>query len=185
MKAISKVSVKGFYVILTEEKYRNGNICGNVRFNNFTKEMLKLKKAYTTDVECENYDGISVFHRKIVFPLLDINEIQSLFYNCDFTDRCNTMGSLTIEHGWLNARSYSANDDYHNQNTNAYVSVLFDFSGFENVKEESYCMLKNYEYQQKMENAIYDCLDNEDWDELEFLSKKEFIYDNLQLEIQF
>lgn len=45
MKGISKVSVKGFFVILTKEKYHKNDRVTNVRFNGFTKKMIKIKKA--------------------------------------------------------------------------------------------------------------------------------------------
>lgn len=180
MKGISKVSVKGFFIILTEERYHESNRVTNVRFNDFTKNMLKIKKAYTSDVENEEY----IFSRKIVFPLLSLEEIKQLFYECEFCEYCDTLGSMSIEYGWLNARSYSS-DSYYKQTTNVYISVIFDFEEFDDIEKESICMQKNYKWQEKIEKEIWDGLDREDWEYLEAIMEDEFIFDNNQLEIPF
>jgi hypothetical protein len=183
MKGISKVSVKGFFIILTEEKYHENNRVTNVWFNDFTKEMLKLKKAYATAVENEE----NLFSRKIVFPLLSLEEIKQLFYECNFISHWDTAGSLSTEYGLLNARCYESYDNYsiYAQRSNAYVSVIFDFEGFDDIEKESTCMQKNYMWQERIEDQIWDGLDREDWEYLEAIMKDKFIFDNNQLEIPF
>jgi len=183
MKPISKTSVKGFCIILTEEKSKLGNVVGNVRFSRYTKEMLKLKKAYTSDVERENYDGIAILTRKIVFPLLTPEEFIAFLDEFYFTEFCNTIGSLTIEYGWLNALSCSVYDDYNRQNSNAYVSVIYDFEGFEDIPKESLCMQRNYKFQEEMETEMFDAIKQQDNEKITELAESKFVYDNLQLEL--
>jgi hypothetical protein len=185
MKGISKTSVKGFYIILTEEKHKIGNIVENVWFNQFTKNMLKMKKAYSSDIEYEKCGEVTIFSRKVVFSLLSVNEVIDLFTEYEFCEKCNTAGSLSIEYGWLNAVSFDSFDYCNNQNTNIYISVIFDFENYENIDKDSLCMLGNYNFQNKIENEIFEALENTDYEHLHELCSKVYSYNNNQLELNF
>lgn len=173
----------GFCVILTENRYSNNGKITNVGFSQLEKSWLKKKIGYTSDVETEMYDGIFEISRKIVFPFLTPEQLMQLI-----SDRClyfssETMGSLTVEYGWLPAKSYESETDWYNNRTNAYISPLFEFKGFENIEKETHCMKSNYLYQEKLEKEVFEAIDNENlgW----FYEVPEFVYNLDQLELQF
>ena len=181
----AKVRVSGFCIILTEQKWKDGNLVSNVSFTDFTKKCIKSKIAYTSDVERENYDDMASLSRKIVFPCLDVNQLIELMESSFLSYDGETMGALTIEYGWIPATSFNYQDHFNNQDTNAYISVLFDFDNFENVEKESHCMQSNYTFQENLTSEIMECLKDEEFETLEEIVSKEFNYDLSQLEIQF
>ena len=180
----AKVKFLGFCVILTESRVSEPGKLTNVGFSALEKKLLKEKVGYASDVEFENYDGVIDVSRKMVFPLLSPEQMLELISDRCLYYSCETMGSLTTEYGWLSAKSYEAEYDYYRkERTNAYISVLFDFEGFDNVEKESLCMQKNYKFQEDTEFAIFDALDNEDTEYFE--SVPEFMFDLSQLELKF
>ena len=181
----AKVRVSGFCIILTEQKWKDGNLVPNVSFTDFTKKCIKSKIAYTSDVERENYDDMASLSRKIVFPCLNVNQLIELMESSYLSYDGETMGALTIEYGWIPATSFNYQDYSNNQDTNAYISVLFDFDNFENVEKESHCMQSNYTFQENLTSEIMECLKDEEFETLEEIVSKEFNYDLSQLEIQF
>lgn len=175
---MAQLKFSHFYVILTETKYITENI-GNVSYTDFTKKMIKSKKAYSTDYEIEPNNFVS---RKVVFPKLSFLELIEF----DFcTYEANSMGSVTLEYGWLPAISLGYFDYYNNQNTNLYVSPIIEVYGtdnFEYVRENKVCQ----DYLKQVEIDIFDLLENDSFDDLEnYLDDLEPLsFDPMQLELK-
>lgn len=174
----------GFCVILTESRMSNPGRLTNVKFSKLEKKLLKSKVGYTSDVEFEQCNDCTYISRKLVFPLLTPEQLLKLVSDRCLEYNCETMGSLTIEHGWLGAKSYEAEYDYcRKENTNAYISVLFDFEGFENVEKESMAMQRNYKFQEDTQKAIFEAIDDNDLEYFETIP--EFCENLDQLELKF
>jgi uncharacterized protein YrrD len=157
MKAVTKFV--GFQVILIETKYSDKNV-DNVSFNQTTKKFIKQKKGKPTDVENCLGGEESYISRKVWFPCLNIRDFQELMNDACLTYDGETLGALT-ENGWLNAKSYTYSDGYSNTMTDAYISIIFEFEGFENVKENSAINLKNLAFQQRISELLYDLIDQD------------------------
>ena len=169
---MATIKFKGFYVILEEERVNHtGHTYANCSFNALTKRMLKEKRAYTTDVERERIDGKTpVTRRKIVFPLLSVDELEELFRQTCMTYQGDTMGSLTMEYGWLPAVSYgySGYPTYYEptyQNTSAYVSVLFEDKDIPSNIDKHKDMVEAFqEFTSHADELIHQYIKSEDWD---------------------
>lgn len=179
----AKVKFAGFCVILTEQRTGRDGKLTNVLFSQLEKSWLKKKIGYTSDVEFENYDGIVQVSRKIVFPALTPEQMLELYSSAGLEFEAETMGALTVEYGWLSAKSYGYFDYYANQKTNAYISPLFTFENFESVEKDSHCMLSNWKWQERLESEIFEALENDNAEYFETVS--EFVYNLDQLEFSF
>lgn len=169
---MATIKFKGFYVILEEERVNHtGLTFANCSFNAFTKRMLKEKKAYTTDVERERINDMPVTRRKIIFPLLSVDELEDLFRQTCMTYQCDTMGSLTTEYGWLPATSYAYYDQATYQptmqNTSAYVSVLFEDKDIPSNIDKHKDMVEFFQkWTADADTTIHQFIKDEDWDGL-------------------
>lgn len=170
---MATIKFKGFYVILEEERINHtGLTFANCSFNALTKRMLKEKKAYTTDVEREKIDGtLPIVRRKIVFPLLSVDELEELFRQTCMTYEAYTMGSLTLEYGWLPAVSYVYYDHMPYrptmQNTSAYVSVLFEDKDIPSDIDKHKDMVEFFQaFTANADELIHQYIKSEDWDGL-------------------
>lgn len=170
---MATINFKGFYVILEEERVNHtGHTYANCAFNAFTKRMLKEKRAYTTDVERERIDGKTpVTRRKIIFPLLSIDELEELFRQTCMTYQGDTMGSLTMEYGWLPATSYAyyeqATYQPTLQNTSAYVSILFEDKDIPSEIDKHKDMVEFFQgFTSHTDEIIHQHIRSEDWDGL-------------------
>ena len=167
---MATIKFKGFYVILEEERVNHtGHTYANCSFNAFTKRMIKEKKAYTTDVERERIDGKTpITRRKIVFPLLSVDELEELFRQTCMTYQADTMGSLTMEYGWLPATSYAYYEQWTyqptRQNTSAYVSVLFEDKDIPSDIDKYKDMVEFFqEFTSHVDELIHQYIKSEDW----------------------
>ena len=170
---MATIKFKGFYVILEEERINHtGRTFANTSFNAFTKRMLKERKAYTTDVERERVDGETpVTRRKIIFPLLSVDELEELFRQTCMTYQGDTMGSLTTEYGWLPATSYAYYDQATYQptmqNTSAYVSVLIEDEDIPSDIDKHKDMVEAFQkFTAHADELIRQYIKSEDWDGL-------------------
>lgn len=170
---MATIKFKGFYVILEEERINHtGRTFANCSFNAFAKRMIKEKRAYSTDVERERIDGKTpITRRKIVFPLVSVDELEELFRQTNMTYESDTMGSLTMEYGWLPATSYA----YHEyptyqptiQNTSAYVSVLFEDKDIPSNIDKHKDMVEFFQkWTADADTTIHQFIKSEDWDGL-------------------
>lgn len=170
---MATIKFKGFCVILEEERVNHtGHTYANCSFNEFTKRMFKEKKAYTTDVERERIDGKTpVTRRKIIFPLLSVDELEKLFRQTCMTYQGDTMGSLTMEYGWLPATSYAYYEEWTyrptRQNTSAYVSVLFEDKDIPSDIDKHKDMVEFFQaFTSHADELIHQYIKSEDWDGL-------------------
>jgi len=166
---MATIKFKGFYIILVEERVNNtSHVFANVSFNAFTKQMLKEKRAYTTDVERE-MAAFPVTRRKIIFPLLSVDELEELFRQTNMSYQGETMGSLTTEYGWIPATCYgyvgysTYGPTY--QNTTAYVSVLFEDKDIPSNIDEHKDMVEFFQkWTAEADETIHHFIKDEDWD---------------------
>ena len=169
---MATIKFKGFYVILEEERVNHtGRTFANCSFNAFTKRMIKEKRAYTTDVERERINDMPVTRRKIIFPLLSVDELEELFRHTCMTYQCDTMGSLTTEYGWLPATSYAYYDQATYQptlqNTSAYVSVLMEDEDIPSDIDKHKDMVEAFQkFTAHADELIHQYIESEDWDGL-------------------
>lgn len=171
---MATIKFKGFYVILEEERINHtGRTFANCSFNAFTKRMIKEKRAYSTDVERERIDGkMPITRRKVVFPLMSADELEELFRQTDMTYQSDTMGSLTMEYGWLPAVSYGyyGYPTYYEptyQNTSAYVSVLFEDKDIPSNIDKHKDMVEFFQkWTADADTIIHQFIKDEDWDVL-------------------
>lgn len=170
---MATIKFKGFYVILEEERINHtGRTFANCSFNAFTKRMIKEKRAYSTDVERERIDGNTpITRRKIVFPLVSIDELEELFRQTDMTYHSDTMGSLTMEYGWLPATLYAYYDQSTYQptyqDTSAYVSVLFEDKDIPSNIDKHKDMVEFFQkWTADADELIHKYIKSGDWDGL-------------------
>lgn len=168
---MATIKFKGFYVILEEERINHtGRTFANCSFNAFTKRMIKEKRAYSTDVERERVDSKTpITRRKIVFPLVSVDELEELFRQTNMTYESDTMGSLTMEYGWLPATSYAYHEHYTfqptMQNTSAYVSVLFEDKDIPSNIDKHKDMVEFFQkWTADADTTIHQFIKDEDWD---------------------
>lgn len=181
---ITRINFAGFYVILTEQ--RNSERITNVGFSQHIKKLIKQKKAYPTDHEHEYYDGMHVVSRKVCIDSMSVQDLHDLIDDSCITYECETMGSLTLEYGWLNAKAFRYYDYYSNQETQAYISILWEDSGFNGLDKNHSVFRRSAKFIYDNEEAIFDMINEDKWDELEeYCDNLEFTYDTAQLEIQF
>jgi hypothetical protein len=167
---MATIKFKGFYAILEEERINHtSHVFANVSFNAFTKQMLKEKRAYTTDVERDLVDGTPVTRRKIIFPLLSVDELEELFRQTNMSYQAETMGSLTAEYGWIPATYYGyiEHPTYGptHQDTTAYVSVLFEDKDIPSNIDEHEDMVEFFQgWTAEADETIHQFIKDEDWD---------------------
>lgn len=176
---MAKIQFDNFYMILSETKYIDTAV-NNVSYHDEIKKLIKAKKAYSTDFELEPFHLVT---RKVVVPSIDIDNLNWHFDWLSY--QADTMGSIT-EFGWLPAISMGYFDYYTNQDTNAYISPLFEIIGTDNkglVRSES--NIQNYI--NNTTNEIFEFLKNDDFDGLsEYLEDLQpFEFDPNQMQLEF
>jgi hypothetical protein len=156
--------------------------------NQIRPDIVKRPQFYPSDVEKMEDIGPGWYDRKYCGEL-NSEQLLQFIRDCNFHSTCQTMGSLTMEHGWMDAIAFDADVDYGEGGINAYISpVLVNGeidAAFEKLPEEQKKVVK--ERVGKELGKIFDWLENEaiDWGYDEELPEycREFDVDLYQLQL--
>lgn len=120
-----------YYIILTIEAI------GGRETNSVRPDMVQRPLFYPSDVEDETLDyGHTKHVSRKYCGVLDFDQLIQFLNDCNFHSTCQTMGSLTMEYGWMEAIAFEADcgQDYYSgiyHCLNAYISPVYDDESFE------------------------------------------------------
>lgn len=179
------------YYVIFSVTYKYRDVDGQFLPIQGKPEMVKRPLFVPTDVE--DIDG-KLKDRKYCATLTP-DQLIEFMKETEFTDTCQTMGSLTLEYGMLPAISFEYYD--YNYSVNAYVSPVpgsdhATYSEFEKLDEKQQAAIQN-KIGNKMHRVLSylekDLLESEYWkDEFElpeFAKSVDIDFHQMELELEF
>lgn len=144
-----------YYVILSIERYKQKGDKFLPTLTQLKPGIVKYPLFYATDNEIEQIDDDLKRYARKYCGLLTAKQLIEFLEQSDFTETCSTLGSITIEFGWIPAISFSVCD--HDYGLNAYVSPIICEKSF----IEEYDKLPEERQKQKaiyINKLMYDCM---------------------------